>query len=194
MIDLYMWSTSNSRRASIGLEEAGLEYIAHPTNIHEKDQFTPEHTALNPYQKVPVIVDSDGPDGKPITVFESGAILLYAAEKVGKLYGTDARDRIEVQKWFCLHLNASLPILGQMRENPALLGASERVCGVIDAHLADREYFASEFSIADLALYPRVATWAEESLPLNNFPNLSRWIETIAVRPAIQRGWSQPNV
>ncbi|MEE8140113.1 MAG: glutathione S-transferase N-terminal domain-containing protein, partial [Alphaproteobacteria bacterium] len=115
MIDLYMWSTSNSRRASIGLEEAGLEYRVHPINIHQKDQITAEHTARNPYQKVPVIVDDDGPGGAPVTVFESGAILLYAAEKSGKLYGKDARDRVEVQKWLMLHMNAALPIMGQMR-------------------------------------------------------------------------------
>jgi GST-like protein len=85
MIDLYMWSTTNSRRASIGLEEAGLAYRVHPINIHEKDQFTPEHAARNPYQKVPVIVDDDGPGGETVTIFESGAILLYAAEKTGTL-------------------------------------------------------------------------------------------------------------
>jgi GST-like protein len=192
MIDLYMWSTSNSRRASIGLEEAGLEYTVHPVNIHEKNQFTAEHTARNPYQKVPVIVDSDGPGGEPVTVFESGAILLYAAEKTGKLYGKDARDRIEVQKWFALHLNAALPLLSQVRANPALLGGAERVCGVIEGRLADQEFFSSEFSIADLVLYPRIAGWAEESLPLSNYPNLSRWKETVAARPAIQRGWAQP--
>ena len=152
MIDLYMWSTSNSRRASIGLEEAGLAYKAHPINIHEKDQFTTEHTARNPYQKVPVIVDDDGPGGETVTIFESGAILLYAAEKTGTLYGRDALDRIEVQKWFALRLNASLPLLGQMRANPALLGNAERVCKVMDDRLADQEFFASEFSIADLAI------------------------------------------
>jgi GST-like protein len=192
MIDLYMWSTSNSRRASIGLEEAGLDYTVHPTNIHEKEQFTPEHTARNPYQKVPAIVDSDGPGGQPITVFESGAILLYVAEKSGRLYGKDARDRVEVQKWFCLHLNASLPLLSQVRANPDLLGNAERVCGVMEGRLADQEFFASEFSIADLALYPRFAGWAEESLPLGNYPNLSRWRDAVAARPAIQRGWAQP--
>ncbi len=192
MIDLYMWSTTNSRRASIGLEEAGLEYTVHPTNINEKDQFTPAHTARNPYQKVPVIVDGDGPGGEPVTVFESGAILLYAAEKSGRLYGKDARDRIEVQKWFMLHMNASLPIMGHARANPPLLPNAERVCGVIDGHLADHEFFASEFSIADLAFYPRVANWSSDSLPLDKYSNMTRWIKTVGARPAIQRGWAQP--
>lgn len=194
MIDLYMWTTTNSRRASIGLEEAGLEYTAHPVNIHEKEQFTPEHTARNPYQKVPAIIDPDGPGGAPVTIFESGAILLYAAEKTGKLYGKDARDRIEVQKWFCLHLSGSLPILGQLRANPDLLAGAQRICKVIDGHLADREFFAPEFSIADLAFYPRIATWAEESLPLSDYPNIERWRAAVAARPAIQRGWAQPKV
>ena len=192
MIDLYMWTTSNSRRASIGLEEAGLAYTAHPLNIHEKDQFTPEHTARNPYQKVPVIVDDDGPGGETVTVFESGAILMYAAEKSGTLYGRNPVDRIEVQKWFMLHMNASLPLLGQMRANPALLGNAERVCKVIDGRLADHEFFAPEFSIADLAFYPRVATWSEESLPMSDYKNISRWIETMGAREGIQRGWAQP--
>ncbi len=192
MIDLYMWSTSNSRRASIGLEEAGLEYRVHPINIHQKDQITAEHTARNPYQKVPVIVDHDGPGGAPVTVFESGAILLYAAEKSGKLYGKDARDRVEVQKWLMLHMNAALPIMGQMRTNPSLLADAQRVCGVIDRHLADHEFFTSEFSIADLAFYPRVANWSHDSLALDQYPNITRWIELVGTRPAIQRGWAQP--
>ncbi|MCZ6813109.1 MAG: glutathione S-transferase family protein [Alphaproteobacteria bacterium] len=192
MIDLYMWSTSNSRRASIGLEEAGLEYHVHPINIHQKDQITAEHTARNPYQKVPVIVDHDGPGGAPVTVFESGAILLYAAEKSGKLYGKDARDRVEVQKWLMLHMNSALPLMGQMRTNPSLLANAQRVCGVIDRHLADQEFFASEFSIADLAFYPRVANWSHDSLPLDQYPNMIRWIDTVGARPAIQRGWAQP--
>jgi GST-like protein len=194
MIDLYMWSTTNSRRASIGLEEAGLEYTVHPINIQEKEQFTPEHTARNPYQKVPVIVDSDGPGGQPITVFESGAILLYAAEKSGKLYGKDARDRVEVQKWFILVMNATLPIMGALRANPPLVPNAQRVLGVIDHRLGDQEFFASEFSIADLAFYPRVANWAIDSLPLDPYSNILRWIETVGARPAIQRGWAQPKM
>ncbi len=192
MIDLYMWSTTNSRRASIGLEEAGLEYNVHPININEKDQFTPEHTARNPYQKVPVIVDHDGPGGVPVTVFESGAILLYAAEKSGRLYGKDAGDRVEVQKWFMLIMNATLPIMGALRANPPLLPNAERVLGVIDGHLADHEFFAAEFSIADLAFYPRVANWSVDSLALDKYPNIIRWTALVGARPAIQRGWAQP--
>ncbi len=192
MIDLYMWRTTNSRRASAGLEEAGLDYIVHPININEKEQFTPKHTARNPYQKVPVIVDDDGPGGRPITVFESGAILLYAAEKSGTLYGADARDRVEVQKWFILIMNATLPIMGALRTNPPLVPNGERVLGVIDRHLADNEFFAPDFSIADLALYPRVANWTIDALPLDPYTNIARWTETVGARPAIQRGWAQP--
>ncbi|MDX1484729.1 MAG: glutathione S-transferase N-terminal domain-containing protein [Alphaproteobacteria bacterium] len=192
MIDLYMWSTTNSRRASIGLEEAGLEYVVHPINIQEGEQKTPEHTARNPYQKVPVIVDSDGPDGAPITVFESGAILLYLAEKTGKLYGADARDRVEVQKWFIMIMNATLPIMGALRTNPPLVPNAERVLGVLDGRLGENEFFASEFSIADLAFYPRVANWESEHLSLDPYANILRWREDVGARPAIQRGWAQP--
>lgn len=194
MIDLYMWTTTNSRRASIGLEEAGLEYQVHPVNIQEGEQKTPEHTARNPYQKVPAIIDPDGPDGEPVTIFESGAILLYAAEKTGTLYGANPRDRVEVQKWFALHLSGSLPILGAMRQFPDMLPGAQRICKVIDGHLADHEYFAPEFSIADLAFYPRIANWAQDNLPLDDYPNILRWREAVGSRPAVQRGWAQPKI
>ena len=117
MIDCYMASTTNSRRASVGLSEAGLAYTAHAMNLREKDQQKPEHLARNPYGKMPVIVDSDGPGGKPVTIFESGAILLYVADKSGKLYGKDAAERVEVQKWFMLHMNGSVPFLGGAEES-----------------------------------------------------------------------------
>lgn len=194
MIDVYMWTTTNSRRATVGLEEAGLEYTAHPVNIQEGEQKTPEHTALNPYQKVPAIIDPDGPDGKPITVFESGAILLYAAEKTGTLYGANPRDKVTVQSWFALHLSGSLPILGALRQNPPMLAGAQRILGVIDSHLADHEFFAPDFSIADLAFYPRIANWAHDSLSMEDYPNIMRWRELVGARPAVQRGWAQPKI
>jgi len=194
MIDVYMWSTTNSRRATVGLEEAGLQYTVHPININEDEQKTPEHTARNPYQKVPVIIDSEGPGGEPITVFESGAILLYVAEKTGTLYGSNPRDRVEVQKWFILNMNGAVPIMGASRHNPPMLADAQRVCRVIDQHLGDNEFFALEFSIADLAFYPRVANWAEESLPLTEYPNILRWRDAVGARPAIRRGWAQPRM
>jgi GST-like protein len=194
MIDVYMWTTSNSRRASVVLEEAGLEYTAHPINLRKNEQKSPEHTARNPYQKIPVIVDSDGPGGKPVTVFESGAILLYAAEKSGKLYGRDAADRVEVQKWLMLHVSGSLPILGALRNHPTMRDDAARICKVIDGHLADHRFFAEEFSIADIAFFPRVAGFNPDLFPVLECKNIARWIDEVGARPAIKRGMAQPKV
>ncbi len=192
MIDLYMWSTTNSRRASIALEEAGLAYRVHPIDLGEKAQRAPEHTARNPYQKIPVIVDPDGPGGKPVTIFESGAILLYAAEKSQSLYGEDAQDRVEVQKWFMLHMNGSVPILGFLKNHGGLRGDAERVCSVIDGHLASSRYFAKSLSIADLAFYPRVAGLDPAIYPIRDHRHIARWIDELGTREGIRRGMAQP--
>ncbi len=192
MIDLYMATTTNSRRASVGLSEAGLAYKAHPINLREKQQHTPEHLARNPYGKVPVIVDSDGPGGKPATVFESGAILLYAAEKSGKLYGKDAADRVEVQKWFMLHMNGSVPFLGALKNHPTLRADCDRVVKVIDDHLSKNRFFAETFSIADICFYPRVAGFDEDVFPMSGYRNIARWIDEVGARPGVKEGMSQP--
>lgn len=192
MIDLYMATTTNSRRASIGLSEAGLPYKAHAIDLHQKQQSTPEHLARNPYGKVPVIVDSDGPGGTPVTVFESGAILLYAAEKSGKLYGKDAADRTTVQKWFMLHMSGSVSFLGALKNHPTLRPECDRVIKVIDGHLAQNRFFASEFSIADLCFYPRVAGFDEKVFPISQYRNIMRWVEEVGARPAVKEGMSQP--
>ncbi len=192
MIDLYMASTTNSRRASVGLSEAGLAYKAHPINLKEKQQSTPEHLARNPYGKVPVIIDADGPGGKPVTIFESGAILLYAAEKSGKLYGKDARERIEVQKWFMLHMNGSVPFLGALKGHPTLRPECDRVVRVIDDHLGKNQFFAPGFSIADVCFYPRVAGFDEEVFPMSSYKNITRWIGEVGARPGVKEGMSQP--
>lgn len=194
MIDVYMWTTTNSRRASVGLSEAGLDYTVHPVNLQKKEQQTPEHLARNPYGKIPVIVDSDGPGGKPITVFESGAILLYIAEKTGKFYGANAADRVEVQKWFMLHMSGSLPFLGLLRNHPTVLGECERVCKVIDGHLGKQQFFAPEFSIADMAFYPRVAGFDEKTFPMSDYKNIARWIAEVGARPGTREGMSQPKL
>jgi GSH-dependent disulfide-bond oxidoreductase len=192
MIDCYMAATTNSRRASVGLSEAGLAYTAHAMNLREKDQQKPEHLARNPYGKVPVIVDSDGPGGKSVTIFESGAILLYAAEKSGKLYGKDALERIEVQKWFMLHMNGSVPFLGALKNHPTLKDDCARVVKVIDSHLAKNQFFAGSFSIADVCFFPRVFGFDQETFPINDFKNIVRWIDEVAARPATKEGMSQP--
>jgi glutathione S-transferase len=192
MIELYMAGTSNSRRASVGLSEAALPYRVNPIDLHKGDQRSPEHLARNPYGKVPVIVDPDVIAGGPVTVFESGAILLYAAEKSGKLYGKDRRDRVEVQKWFMLHMNNSIPLLGLLRKHDGLRAQCERVARVIDDHLAGHRYFAAEFSIADICFYPRIAGYDEATFPIRSYKNIARWIDDVAARPGVIEGMSQP--
>lgn len=191
MIDLYMWSTTNSRRASVGLEEAGLAYTAHPINLREKEQQSPAHLARNPYGKVPVMIDPDGPGGST-TVFESGAILLYAADKSGKLYGKDGADKVEVQKWFMLNMNGSVPFLGALKNHPTLKPECERVVAVIDEHLGKQQFFAGSFSIADICFYPRVAGFDEEMFPISNYKNIARWIAEVGERPGVKAGMAQP--
>ena len=191
MIELYMASTSNSRRASIGLSEAGLPYKVHRIDLRAKEQQSAEHLARNPYGKVPVIVDSEGPDA-PVTVFESGAILLYVAEKSGKLYGRDAADRVEVQKWFMLHMSGSVPFLGALKNHPTLRPECDRVVRVIDNHLSNHTFFAAEFSIADACFYPRVAGMDESMFPLSGYKHIVRWIEEVGARPGVKEGMSQP--
>lgn len=192
MIECYMWKTTNSRRASVGLSEAGLAYKAVPVNLQERQQQTPEHLARNPYGKIPVIVDSDGPGGKPVTVFESGAILLYIADKTGKLYGKDAAERVEVQKWFMLHMNGSVPFLGALKTHSTLMPECKRVMKVIDDHLSKNRFFTPSFSIADICFYPRVAGFDEATFPVSEYKNVCRWIEEVGARPGVKEGMSQP--
>jgi GST-like protein len=192
MIDIYMAGTTNSRRASIGLCEAGLPYRSHAMNLRNGDQKSPAHLARNPYGKVPVIVDSEGPSGKSVTIFESGAILLYLAEKTGKLYGADPLDRIEVQKWFMLHMSGPVPLMSALKSQPGLRADCERVMKVIDTHLAEKQFFADAFSIADIALYPRIAGYDPELLDMDIYPNVQRWIAEVGARPAVQAGMQEP--
>jgi GST-like protein len=192
MIELYMASTTNSRRASIGLSEAGLPYKVRRLDLRAKEQHQAEHLARNPYGKVPVIVDPEGLDGTTVTVFESGAILLYAAEKSGKLYGKDAADRVEVQKWFMLHMSGSVPFLGALKTHPTLRPECDRVVRVIDNHLSENTFFAAEFSIADACFYPRVAGMDESMFPISNYKNIVRWIEEVGARPGVKEGMCQP--
>lgn len=194
MIDIYMWSTTNSRRATIALEETGLPYRVHPVDIYNREQFTDAYTALNAYQKVPVITVDDGPGGKPAVIFESGAILLYIADQTGQLYGNDAGERLEVQKWFILHMNSSLPAFRFARRYRDLLQRDvERACKVIDGHLANNRYFAPSYSIADIALYPRIAKYDPDIYPVRDHPHLARWLDDIGNRDAVKRGMAQPN-
>lgn len=205
MIDLYSWQTSNGRKVSIALEEMALDYTAHPINIGADEQFSPQFTALNPNQKIPVIIDLDGPDGAPISVFESGAILIYLARKSGQFLPREPRAEYETLQWLMFQMGGIGPIFGQVHHfNRA---AKERVpyalerygkeClrlyAVLDKHLAEREWVAAgEYSIADIAIFPWVVRFEWQEVDLAKFPNVKRWYDTIDQRPAVQRGLLVP--
>ena len=204
MIDLYTWTTPNGRKASIMLEELGLPYNTHAINIGKNDQFTPEFVAINPNSKIPAIVDSEGPDGKPMAVFESGAILIYLAEKSGKLVPSSPRGRSLALQWLMFQMGGVGPMFGQVHH--FLRAAKEpvpyaidryttetrRLYGVLDARLKDHEYLADEYSIADIATYPWVARYEWHKTNLEDFPNVKRWFDAISARPAVQRGMKVP--
>jgi GST-like protein len=197
VIDLYTWATPNGRKVSIALEELGLPYAVHPIDIGNGAQLTPEFTALNPNRKIPVIVDRDS--GR--TLFESGAILLYLADKTGQLGGD---DRWETLEWLMLQMASIGPMLGQTHHfvhfNPGKAPYAEarfsaetaRLYGVLDAHLAEHEFLAGSYSIADIATWPWISRFEWQRMDLNAFANLKRWYLTIAERPAVRRGYDVP--
>ena len=205
MIDLYTWGTPNGKKVSIMLEEVGLPYEVHPINLSKRDQFRPEYLALNPNNKIPTIIDRDGPGGKPLTLFESGAILIYLADKTGKLLSQEPRARYETIQWLMFQMGGVGPIFGQVHY---FLGAEDKVPQAIDRfkketlrlyavmekHLASHEFFVNDYSIADLATYPWVGRYERHQVNLNDFPNVKRWFDAITARPAVQRGLAIPKV
>ncbi|MGE0736241.1 MAG: glutathione S-transferase N-terminal domain-containing protein [Alphaproteobacteria bacterium] len=206
MIDLYTWGTPNGRKVSVMLEECGLPYKAHAINISKGEQFTPEFVALNPNSKIPAIVDSDGPDGRPISVFESGAILIYLAEKTGKFLPRDLRKRTEVMQWLMFQMGGVGPMFGQthhfLRAAPEKVPyginryktETRRLYGVLDKRLGEVPYLAGEYSIADIATMPWVHRNDFHEVDLNDFPNVKRWFDLLMARPAVQRGMAVPKV
>ncbi|HWA13276.1 MAG TPA: glutathione S-transferase N-terminal domain-containing protein [Burkholderiales bacterium] len=204
MIDLYTWSTPNGRKVSIMLEELALPYQAHAIDIGKGDQFTPEFVAINPNSKIPAIVDGEGPDGKPYALFESGAILLYLADKAGRLLPAAKAARFEAIQWLMFQMGGVGPMFGQvhhfLRAAPEPVPyaierytrETRRLYGVMDAHLARREWLGSEYSVADIATYPWVARHEWHKVELADFPNVKRWYDTIGARPAVQRGMKVP--
>jgi GST-like protein len=205
MIDLYTWTTPNGRKVSIMLEELALPYRVHPVNIGQGEQFRPEYLKINPNGKIPSIVDPEGPDGEPITMMESGAILIYLAGKTGKLLPASVRDRYVALQWLMFQMGGVGPIFGQVHHY--LRSAKEqvpyaierytretrRLYGVLNERLENREFLADVYSVADIATYPWVARHEWHKTDLNDFPAVKRWFDAISARPAVQRGMKVPS-
>ena len=203
MIELYTWGTPNGHKVSVMLEELGMAYNVHPVNLAKNDQRTPEFLAINPNGRIPAIIDTDGPGGKPLKIFESGAILIYLAEKAGKLLSRDPVRRMEALQWLMFQMAGVGPMFGQLgwfKRNGAdnqqaitrYTDESARLAGVLDKRLGEAEYLAGEYSIADIATWPWVSihTWAGVSL--DGLGHLSRWLEAVGKRPAVQKGRAVP--
>ncbi len=200
MIDLYYWPTPNGYKCTILFEELGLPYRVVPVDIWKGEQFSPEFLRIAPNNKMPAVVDSDGADGKPVSIFESGAILLHYAEKHGRFIPKHERGRIEVLQWLMFQIASVGPMLGQVHHFRAYAGEpiahaidrytneATRIYKVINERLADRPFVAGDYSIADMAIFPWLRPWERQGQNLNDHPHLKRWFETIAARPAVQRG------
>ena len=201
MIDLYFWMTPNGYKVTIMLEELGWKYNVIPVNIGKGDQFKPDFLKISPNNRMPALVDHDGPDGKPISVFESGAMLMYLAEKAGfQFMPQDMRRRYDVIQWLMFQMASVGPMLGQAhhfrRYAPEKIeyavdrytNEARRIYGVIDKRAGEAPYLAGEYSIADMATYPWLRTHNWQGQDLNDFPNLKRWYDSIEARPAVQRG------
>jgi GST-like protein len=205
MIDLYTWSTPNGRKVSIMLEEVGLPYRVHAVNIGKDEQFRPEFLAISPNNKIPAIVDDEGPGGKPFSLFESGAILIYLGEKTGRLIPKDPATRLTALQWLMFQMGGLGPMLGQTHhflrqakeEVPYAINRykseTRRLYGVLEKRLGEAEYLAGEYSIADVASYPWVARHEWHQIALADFPNVKRWYDAIGARPAVQKGMQVPS-
>jgi GST-like protein len=201
MIDLYTWPTPNGHKIHIMLEETALAYRVHAVNIGAGEQFTPEFLKISPNNKIPAIVDSQGPGGKPLAMFESGAILIYLASKTGKLLPADLRDKWATLEWLMFQMGGIGPLLGQAHHfriyAPEKLQyaidrytkEANRLYGVVDRRLGESRYIAcNEYTIADIAIMPWLRSYKNQGVDLEQYPNLKRWFDTINERPAVQRG------
>jgi GST-like protein len=204
MIELWTWDTPNGRKISAALEEMGLPYSVHPVNISKNEQFNPEFLAFAPNNRIPAIRDPEGPDGQPITVFESGAILLYLAEKTGRFMPKDARGRVVVHEWLMWQMGGLGPMPGQVHhflmqpEGPArdygfnrYHTETKRLYGVLDRRLAGRDFVATagEPSIADFAILGWAWRHERHMVPFDDLPNVAAWYERMMARPATKRGF-----
>lgn len=206
-IALHYWPTPNGWKVSIALEEMGLPYEMIPVNIGTGEQFRPEFLAISPNNRMPAIVDPDGPDGQPISVFESGAILQYLARKTGRFYGETERDRVEIDQWVMWQMGGLGPMAGQTHHfrqyAPAIIadqrqiayGAirytneTHRLYGVLDKRLEGRDFVCGQLSIADFMIWPWIVPWKNQGVILEQFPNLRTWFERVGARESVQKGF-----
>jgi GSH-dependent disulfide-bond oxidoreductase len=204
-IELYYWPTPNGWKISIALEEMGLPYELHLVNIGKGDQFDPDFLEIAPNNRMPAIIDPEGPDGKPISVFESAAILMYLGRKTGKFYGSNERERVEIEQWLMWQMGGVGPMAGQahhfLRYAPSMDPPNDlpyakdryrnevnRLYGVLNTRLADREFVAGEFSIADMAIWPWASLWKNQEQEIEQFPNMAAWLDRVGSRPGVQKG------
>ena len=200
MIDLYTWTTPNGRKVSIALEELGLPYTLHAIDISKDEQFQPDFLKIAPNNRIPAIVDRDN----GMSLMESGAILIYLAEKTGKLLPTDKLKRYRVTEWLMWQMGGIGPMLGQTHHfvkynkgkapyaEERYLKEAHRLYGVLDRRLTDHEFVAGDYSIADVAIWPWISRFEWQTIDLNQYPNVKRWYLAIAARPAVQRGYKVP--
>ncbi|KPP86676.1 MAG: glutathione S-transferase [Rhodobacteraceae bacterium HLUCCO07] len=205
-VELYFWPTPNGWKASIALEEMGLPYAVKLVNIGKGAQFAPEFLAISPNNRMPAIVDPEGPGGAPVSVFESGAILMYLARKTGRFYGSSERERIAVEEWLMWQMGGVGPMAGQahhflkyapVMDPPQVLpyaqdryrGEVARLYKVLDTRLAENEYVAGDFySIADMAIWPWASLWEGQQQTLDDKPHFARWLEAVGSRPGVKAG------
>ncbi|GGA75683.1 thiol:disulfide oxidoreductase [Nitratireductor aestuarii] len=199
-IELHYWPTPNGFKITIFLEEAGIPYEVHYVNIGKGDQFKPEFLKISPNNRMPAIIDPEGPGGEPISVFESGAILQYLGRKFGQFYPSEERARVEVEQWLFWQMGGLGPMAGQAHHfrNYAkekieyaikrYTDECHRLYGVMNKRLADRDFLAGDYSIADMACIGWVRSYEGQGQDLNEFPNLKRWFDMMMARPAVQRG------
>ncbi|MEN3930936.1 glutathione S-transferase N-terminal domain-containing protein [Microvirga sp. W0021] len=199
-IELYYWPTPNGWKISIMLEECGLPYNVHMVNIGKGDQFKSDFLKISPNNKMPAIIDPDGPDGKPISIFESGAILQYLGRKTGKFYPQDERARVLVDEWLFWQMAGFGPMLGQTHhfrvyapeKVPYAIerytNETNRLYGVLNKRLADNKFVAGDYSIADMAIVGWAKLWERQGQNIEDFPHVKRWLEDVLARPAVQKG------
>lgn len=199
MIDLYYWGTPNGHKISIALEEMGLKYQIFPINILENDQFQSDFLAISPNNKIPAIVDQEGPDGQPISIFESGTILQYLGRKTGMFYPTDEIKRIQVEQWLMWQMGGLGPMLGQNHHfsrfaperiayaTERYVNESKRLYGVLNKQLVGQDYVAGEYSIADMAIFPWLLRHDWQQINLADYPEVAKYIDRLNARPAVQK-------